>query len=162
MTDQQKIFVAAYCGEARFNATEAARIAGYRHPNITADSVKRRPEVAAAIEERLAQETLKSQEVLQLLTQQATGSVGDFVEVYESGVWKFDLNKNKKKLHLVKKLSQTRDSMSIELYDAQAALIALGRHYKLFTDKQEIDATITETAYDDLSDTELDSALNQA
>lgn len=33
LTNKQKAFIDAYCGQAKMNATEAARMAGYKHPN---------------------------------------------------------------------------------------------------------------------------------
>lgn len=49
-----------------------------------------------------------------------------------------DLHKAAKagKLHLVKKIKDGRDGLSIELYDAQAALQLLGKHHKLFGDDE--------------------------
>jgi hypothetical protein len=58
LTLKQRLFVDAYCGEARGNATEAARIAGYDVSNdntfrvIAAENLAK-PSVKAAINERL-------------------------------------------------------------------------------------------------------------
>lgn len=42
-------------------------------------------------------------------------------------------------LNLIKRFSiDQNDRITIELYDAQAALLALGRHYKLFVDRTEV------------------------
>lgn len=38
---------------------------------------------------------------------------------------------------MVKKYNKTKDGVSIELYDAQAALQLLGRHHRLFADVTE-------------------------
>jgi phage terminase small subunit len=42
------------------------------------------------------------------------------------------------KLHLIKSMKDTRWGISVELYDAQAALALLGKHHGLFVDRQEI------------------------
>lgn len=34
LTNKQKAFIDAYCGQAKMNATEAARMAGYKHPHV--------------------------------------------------------------------------------------------------------------------------------
>lgn len=59
LTLKQAAFVDAYMGVARGNATEAARIAGYKGSDVVLASVGaenlRKPLISAAIEERRAQ-----------------------------------------------------------------------------------------------------------
>jgi phage terminase small subunit len=54
LTGKQQAFIAFYCGESRFNATEAARLAGYKGNSATLGQVGfenlNKPEIAAAIE----------------------------------------------------------------------------------------------------------------
>ncbi|MDP9364399.1 MAG: terminase small subunit [Chloroflexota bacterium] len=57
LTDRQRRFVAAFLGEARFNATEAARLAGYKDSSraslaTTGWENLRKPEIKAAIDAR--------------------------------------------------------------------------------------------------------------
>lgn len=56
LTRKQQLFVEAYCGEARGNATEAARLAGYKGTAMTLGQVGaenlRKPQIAEAIEQR--------------------------------------------------------------------------------------------------------------
>lgn len=51
MTPQRVAFVAAYIGEARGNASEAARIAGYKHPGQEGHRLLKNDEIASAIQE---------------------------------------------------------------------------------------------------------------
>ena len=50
MTGRQRAFVAAYLGEARYNATAAARMAGYRWPNKVGPVLLHHPRVGPIIE----------------------------------------------------------------------------------------------------------------
>lgn len=43
--------------------------------------------------------------------------------------------------HLVKKITHTKYGDTIEFYDAETALLHIGKHHKLFVDRQEIDIT---------------------
>lgn len=64
LTDKQHEFVAAYLGKAARNATEAARIAGYKHPNKDgpANLVKHGiAEAIAAWREEVKQEAITEQ-----------------------------------------------------------------------------------------------------
>jgi phage terminase small subunit len=58
LTEKQRRFVEAYMGEAAGNGTQAARLAGYAGTDLTladvASSNLRKPDVAAAIAERVA------------------------------------------------------------------------------------------------------------
>lgn len=51
LTDKQHAFVAAYLGPAERNATEAARLAGYRNPRQMGSETLSKPDVQAAIAE---------------------------------------------------------------------------------------------------------------
>lgn len=41
------------------------------------------------------------------------------------------------KMHLVKGIKNTKDGLVVEFYDAQAALVHIGKYHALFTEKQE-------------------------
>lgn len=45
---------------------------------------------------------------------------------------------NDGKSHLIKGVKHTPNGINVEFYDAQSALVHVGRHHKLFTDKSEI------------------------
>jgi hypothetical protein len=162
MTDKQKQFVNFYLGRAHFNATKAAELAGYAFPMQQGYETKNHPEVAELIRQRLESETLKADEVLRILSEQARGNIREFIEPLHGGNWLFDIQGDDKPMHLVKSLTMSKRGNKIELYDAQAALVHIGRHYKIFTDRQEIDANVAITPYQDLTDDELESQLATA
>jgi len=108
LTDKQKLFVDYYVGEARQNATKAAKFAGYSEKtaySIGSENL-RKPEISEQIEMRLKELTLSATAVLTRLTQIANADVDDFLN--EAG--QFDLKKARRngKTPLLKKLKQKR------------------------------------------------------
>lgn len=108
--------------------------------------------VRDAIDQRLAENTMRANEVLSRLTEHASGDMGDFWQITEDGEPALDLNTAEAngKLRLIKKLKvkttrrmvadieEVTTDVDFELYDAQSALKELGRYHKIFTDKTEI------------------------
>lgn len=164
LTGKQQAFINSYLGEARFNATEAARLAGYEGNDVTLAAVGyenlRKPQIASEINARINEAAMSSHEVLDRLTRIARGEVVDFLD--EDG--KFDLKRARrlKKAGLLKKIKSKRTSKQIdsitegdedsretletalvyeevefELYSAHEALRDLGKYHKLFTEKHE-------------------------
>lgn len=84
-------------------------------------------------------------EVLQRLADHARGTLADFVDVTTETL---DLSKAEQagKLGLLKKFSRTDSEksthISIEVYDAQAALELLGKYHGLFKDRMEHSGSI--------------------
>lgn len=72
LTLKQKLFVEAYLGQAGGNATEAAKIAGYRGDEGTLAQVGyenlRKPEIRAAVEARVQRSAMETDEVLNELS----------------------------------------------------------------------------------------------
>lgn len=137
MTDRESVFVDAYLLNG-FNATAAARTAGYSDPNADGSKIRVRPDVAAAIDVRLASYGIGANEVLARIAAISRADMSDFLDDSGTGL---DLVKAKSafKLGLIKSYSYSRKSgLKIELYDALGALRDLGRHHKLFTDKAEV------------------------
>jgi len=155
LTNKQKVFVEEYLLD--FNATQAALRAGYS--SRTARSIGgenlTKPDISEAIQARIDDKAMKADEVLLRLAQMARGDLGDFMDISQMG---YNLNLYDAKeagiTHLIKKVKQKTTTflaksesqedrevteLEIELYDAQAALVQLGRHHILFTDKQEVD-----------------------
>lgn len=134
LTDKQRAFVGHYV--ACLNATEAARRVSpeAKRPDQIGYEYLRKPEIRAAIDARLAECVLPPNEILTRLSEHARGSMADFVSVRGRGVT-LDLKKalEADRLHLVKKFTKTKQGVTIELYDAQAALITLAKHYGLLT-----------------------------
>jgi phage terminase small subunit len=141
-TDKQQLFISEYL--KCWNATEAARRAGYRGNDnvlaVTGHDNLRNPKIAEIIQARIAEKAMSADEVLVRLAEQARGNLGDFLTFYEGSRFPLvDLSKSPDKQHIVKKFKNSkRDGVEIELYDAQAALVHIGKHHGLFTDKIEV------------------------
>ncbi len=153
---KRRAFVEHYL--ACWNASEAARQAGYAHADRQGHRLLKNVEVAKMIQDRLAELKLTADEVLKRLADQARGSMTDFLSIEEEVVdeeddgeepspakkstrthWSIDLAKAAAagKLHLIKSIERTRYGIRLDLYDAQAALRLLGQAHGLFVDKHE-------------------------
>lgn len=134
LTDKQQAFVDHYV--ACLNGAKAARLAGYAESGarVEAHRLLTNANIRAAIDARLADAAMPASEVLARLTDQARSSMGEFVGVRGRGLG-LDLKAARERgvLHLVKKYSKTKQGETIELYDAQSALVQLGKHYGLWT-----------------------------
>lgn len=163
LTGKQQAFINAYLSNG-FNATDAARTAGYEGNDVTLASVGyenlRKPQIALEVSARFNEAAMSANEVLFRLSEIASGKVTDFVN--EDGDFDLRLAKQRKKEHLLKKLKIKRRSKKVEsfaegeeedrevletsiidedvefeTYSAHEALRDLGKFHKLFTDKQE-------------------------
>lgn len=140
LTTKQKTFVEAYLSNG-FNATEAARTAEYTHPNKQGPRLLVNVGIRAIVNERLAEMVMSADEVLARLSAMARTDMTDFMKVYPGGTPAFDFEKAQEasRLGLIKKFKVTNKSIELELYDAQAALVHMGKHYALFTDKLKLE-----------------------
>ena len=141
-TSKQRLFIEAYL--ECWNATEAARRAGYKGNDNTLGSVgwenMQKPAIKAAISKRLSEKAMSADEVLMRLGDMARGDIAEFVKDYGAINWEAV----KEKGCLVKKVSHSKGRhSSIELYDAQAALEKIGRAHGLFVDRQRQEGEIT-------------------
>lgn len=164
LTGKQRAFINAYLGEARFNATEAARIAGYKGDDTVLAAVGyenlRKPQIEAEVRSRFNEATMSANEVLARLTEIASGRITDFLD--EDGAFSLKVTKRRGKDHLLKKLKIKRSSkrvesfpegseeerevietalvhedVELEMYSAHEALRDLGKFHKLFTERIE-------------------------
>jgi phage terminase small subunit len=135
LSTKQRVFVEEYL--ICWNATEAARRAGYKHPNVQGPRLLVNVSIQAAIQARVDEIAMSANEALLRLTEQARGDISDFIVISKEGQARIDLKKARaaRKLHLVKKISETKHGLKIELYDAQAAIQLIGRHRGMFVDK---------------------------
>ena len=91
--------------------------------------------IQAAIEKRIAEKAMSADEVLLRLAEQARSDISEFIGTHGGIDWE----KVAEKGYLIRKVSHTAGKQSqIELYDAQAALVHIGRYHKLFVDRKEI------------------------
>jgi phage terminase small subunit len=155
LTNKQRIFVAEYTKD--FNATRAAIAAGYSEVsahNIGWQNV-RKGEIADEIEKVVNARCMTKEEVLHRLGEQGRADVKDFLSTQADGTPFFDYQGalDQGKTHLIKKMKTKRriytekgkedtpiveTEVEFELHDSQNALVQIGRHHKLFTDKSEL------------------------
>ncbi len=161
LTSRQRAFIYHYI--QTWNATEAARRAGYaeKYLHTNASKLLQNTTIRVEIDTQLAALAMSAEEVLARLQAQATASMADFVSIKEMAfaqenggddpegdgepkrqirIPTIDLDKAQKagKLHVLKKISITDKGLTIELYDAQAALVHIGKHLGMFVEKREI------------------------
>lgn len=142
LNGRQQAFVDEYL--RCWNASEAAQRAGYSEATAYSQGQRllKHVEVSAAIQERVSERAMSADEVLIRLAEHARGSMADFVEIVpgvNTPFLRLDKAHAAGKFGLVKKLKYTTDGgVEFELYDAQAALVQLGKVHKLFTDKQDV------------------------
>lgn len=110
LNPKQKKFIEMYLGEAHFNGTKAAELAGYSGSKntlgVTAYDLLRNPKIKEELDKVLSAMTMPSNVVLTRLTEIAEGKVTDFLD----GNKNFDLERAKKegKDHLLKKVKIER------------------------------------------------------
>jgi phage terminase small subunit len=137
LTDRQRAFVAAYLSNG-FNATRAAMAAGHKCNSYSAFGVQggealKNPKVRAAIDAYFRQAGMSADEVVARLVEQATANPAQFFDKR----WRVKRAVLESKGHLVRKFkpaSRGRPA-EIELHDAQAALVLIGKHLGMFSDK---------------------------
>lgn len=141
-TTKQRAFIEHYL--TCWNATEAARRAGYSAKTAQEQGSRLLSNVIveAAIDARITELKAGADEVLLRLADHARSTVEDFID--DAGEVNVAAARERRKLHLVKKLKQNvrydKDggrtvTTEIELHDAQAATVQLGRALGVFVDK---------------------------
>lgn len=139
LTLKQQKFINYYLGEANGNATKAAEKAGYAVPMQQGYENLRKPEIHEEISRRYAENAMPADEVLSRLGDQARGA-GEFIRHLDGKRPYVDTEAMIRagKGHLIKGIKYTnKGQVIVELHDAQNALINIGRHHKLFTDRLE-------------------------
>lgn len=147
LTNKQEAFVNAYL--TCWNATKAAIAAGYSEKTarqIGSENLAK-PDIASRVRARIAENAMSADEVLARLADQARGDVGELVD---SHTFTLDWEKAKEKgaTRLIRKIKQTiimnekteqqTEIFEFELYDAQAALVHIGKQLGLFVNKTEV------------------------
>jgi len=153
LTGKQRVFIAAYLSNG-FNATEAARTAGYKGNTATLGAVGyenlRKPLIASEVNGRINEACASANEVLDTLTKQMRGSLVEVIRIagdpeLADALAGAGLDKLLKK-HKVRRVTRTtREGEEVveithefEIHDAQAAAVHVGKFHKLFTDKHEV------------------------
>lgn len=139
-TGLQTAFINAYVGEAKFNKTEAARIAGYAGNGNTLAQIGHKlvriGKIGDEIKARLQANAMSADELLRHLGNQARVET----EEYYSDDGSFDLTQFKKDGHigLIKTIRPGKYGSTIEFHDKLKSQELIGRHLALFTDKSEV------------------------
>lgn len=151
LTDKQRVFIEQYL--IFWNATEAAKRAGYSEKTAYAIGSEnlRKPQIRQAIDRRLANMAMSSEEVLARLSHQASGDLSPFLS---SNGEQIDLTTEEahrnmaliKKFRVKKRHGGSEDNpwdevdTEIELHDAQDALVHIGRYHGLFTERIKLES----------------------
>jgi phage terminase small subunit len=156
-TDKMLAFVYEYPKD--FNGTKAAIRAGYSEngANRAASRLLSNVDIQEKIDEEFAKRSLRLDEILFRLTEQATASIGDFVFVNPDGDRiAFDPDVIKEMGHLVKRIKASTTvrytekgdqleytSLDLTLYDGQKALELLSKHRGMATERIEHTGDVT-------------------
>lgn len=148
LTDKQTEFINQYF-LCNMNGTEAVIQAGYKVKNrqtaaAIASENLRKPHVRDEIDKRLKENTLKANQVLHILSKHALADIRYILD--KEGEPNMKVAKRNGVTGTIKKWKRrkvitehtTIIETEIELHDPQAAAVQLGRYWKLFTDKVEI------------------------
>lgn len=138
-----------------WNATEAYRRV---YPKSSEEAARRsaselltNPDISTEIQRRVDERAMTANEVLLRLADHARGDLGEFLTKSDDTI-SVDLDgmKNAGKTHLIKKITQTKRRrsykdvveeeavVSLELYDAQAASVQVGKYHRLFVERNEV------------------------
>lgn len=122
LTAKQSTFIDAYLGEAKMNAAQAARIAGYKHPETQgAENLRKlRPWIDKAMNERHTDAIATQKEVQEFFTSVLRGEVKEEV-VSNSG-------------KILEVPASTKDRLK--------AAECMGRAYGMFTERKEISGNL--------------------
>ena len=156
LTNKQARFVEEYLRD--FNATQAAIRAGYSEKtaySIGSENLTK-PEIIKAIRDQ----SMSAEEVLMRTADMARADLADLMDITPSGFVIKLMSKDENgedvvnpNTKLIKKIKQKVTTIlgkkesdddkeiietEIELYNAQEALVTLGKYHKLFTDRTEL------------------------
>lgn len=140
-TSLQLGFIKAYLGEANFNKTKAARIAGYKGNGKTLAQVGyenlKKPEIVHEIKMRLQASAMSTDELLMHLGRQARSKM--IIQKYLSaeGV-NVDAMIKDGHGNLIKSMRPGKYGMMIEFVDDLKSQELIGRHLALFVEKSEV------------------------
>lgn len=122
LTAKQSTFIDAYLGEAKMNAAQAARIAGYKHPESQgAENLRKlRPYIDEVMNKRHSNAIATQEEIQKFFTAVVRGEVKEEV-VSSNGL-------------VLEVPASTKDRLK--------AAECMGRAYGMFTERKEISGTM--------------------
>lgn len=133
ITRKRRSFIESYL--KCWNATQAATVAGYKHPRRQGSRLLSFVDIQEEIQRRLDEKCMGADEVLLRLAEQARADISEFITDHGAVDWEA-VGRNG---YLIKRVVHNKGrNSSIELHDSQAALALIGKHHRLFVDRQEI------------------------
>jgi hypothetical protein len=148
LTPMQRVYVAAYCGEARFNGTRAAQRAGvqgsYQACAAQSSNWLKEPRVRAAIDAWLTAFLWSAAELTGRLRDMAEANLGPFVERLKDGALRIraaderDWEEHKHWLKAVECDPDTGRVVRIVLHDTQVSMRELAKIMKLYNDAPQL------------------------
>ena len=97
-------------------------------------------DIQAEISQRLKEKHMSADEVLYRLAEQARGEHSAYL--LPNGTVNYGAILENGKGHLVHKVKQTKYGNEIEFYDAQAALVHIGKAHGMFADRVEVSGKV--------------------
>lgn len=134
LSRRQEVWLEEYF--TTWNATEAARRAGYAHPKASGAENLANPTITETIKTRLSERTMTADEALVRLAEQARAEYSAYL--LDDGSVDLVAMKADGKMHLIKSIKPTKFGKVVEFHDAQTALVHIGRHHKLFVDRTDL------------------------
>jgi len=133
LREKQRVFVEEYL--SCWNASEAARRAGYNgQSNVVGPRLLADVRIKAIIRQRLDEKQLTADEVLVRLAEHARADYAIYIQ--HDGTVDIAQMIADGKAHLIKGTKwDAKNNMVVEFYDAQAALVQIGKHHSLFADR---------------------------
>jgi hypothetical protein len=120
------------------NARKAAESQGYAHPDKAGPRLSKNPKIVAAIEDHFRTQEMTAFEVVARLSDQARAMYALYFQ--PDGSVDLEGMIADGKAHLIKKIYYSNGSRVVEFYDAQSALVHVGRYHGLFTDRVRVDS----------------------
>jgi phage terminase small subunit len=164
LTTRQQLFVEAYLGAARLNASRAAALAGYENPYVLGHQLRHKPHIAEAIRKRLEEQAAPQEEIIAVLSAHVRGSLKPFLRPFSA---ELDLTTDEAQanIHLLKKVKITtvtggsgdemweKTTTEFVLHDPQKAADILAKLYHLYgKDKVTVNVKILSLILDTLPD----------
>ena len=148
MTEKQRAFADYYI--IHKNATQAARLAGYKGDDnalaVIGNRNLRIAKIRAYIDRAFRERAMSRDEVLDRLSSIAAGDAADYLRVdeHDSRIVQLDVGRMvaSGKGHLIKRFSQTKRGTTIELYSAHEALRDLAKFHRLFGEEAQVSVTV--------------------
>lgn len=173
---KERLFVAYYLGESKGNASDAAARAGYGSTRQSSGQLGyrllKKVQIRNAIDVGFASVGMSQHEVLARMSDLASATLGDFLEIGEDGHRvKLIKGKRRGKLHTLKKVKtktrtfrvndeiQTEVETEIEIKDSFPALAKMGDHHGLFKNQPSVDINADRVIFECSPDVERDPIL---